>query len=208
MDRATAPGQALLEVGIAAAPRPGETTSGDGQVVAPFPGGVLVVVLDALGHGPEAAAAAQRALSVFSASAGESLSDLVRRCHIALTGRRGVVVALAAFDAHRATMTWAGVGNVEGVLVRAHDDQQVVRTGLVTRGGIVGSDLPEVRSQQVALDRGDIVAFATDGVRREFVDHVYSGAAVQPLAEELLARFGKGTDDALVFVARYRGSDR
>lgn len=195
----------ILEVGVASVPMAGETVTGDHHVIQHRARGVLVAVLDALGHGPDAAASAQRAVTVLAASADSPLPELIRRCHIALTGRRGVVASLAAVDAVAGHLTWAGVGNVEGVLIRAAGGEERTRSGLVTRGGIIGSDLPEVRPQQLPIERGDVLILATDGVRREFVDAPPPQADVQLAASELLARYGKGTDDALILVARYLG---
>lgn len=197
----------LLEIGIATLPLAGETANGDRHLVAPFDGGVLIAVVDGLGHGPAAAAAAESAIAVLAAAPGDPLPELLRRCHVALLGQRGVVAALAVFRPADRSMTWAGVGNIEGVLVRAANGRPPFRMGLVTRGGIVGSDLPEVRPQQVPLLVDDLVAFATDGLRREFIGGLDAGRTVQSLAEDLLARFGKGTDDALLLVSRYRGPE-
>ena len=63
-------GQALDESGR------GEE-SGDLHVVAPFAGGALVAVIDGLGHGAEAAAAARAARRVISDHAGEPVLTLV-----------------------------------------------------------------------------------------------------------------------------------
>lgn len=204
--RTPGPG-ALLDIGVASLPLSGETANGDRHVVATFDGGVLIGVIDGLGHGPEAAAAAERAAQVLAADPGAPLPELIRRCHVALTGRRGVVAALAVFRVADRTMTWAGVGNIEGALIRATNGHAPIRMGLVTRGGIVGSDLPEVRPQQVPLEVNDLIVFATDGVRREFIGSLTPHPPVQRLAEELLERFGKGTDDALVLVSRYQGRE-
>lgn len=199
------PRPTLLEIGVASAPMAGETASGDGHLVRAFAGGELVVALDALGHGREAAASAERALAVLNANASDPIPLLVRRCHVALTGWRGVVLSLAVFDAEVEMLTWAGIGNVEGALVRAANGHPASRSGLITIGGIVGGDLPEVRPQQLPVGRGDVVVFATDGVRREFVAAVDPAQPPQAQADDLLARFSKGTDDALVLVVRYLG---
>lgn len=205
MRDAGARARGILEVGVASVPMAGETVTGDHHLVHWRTRGVLVAVLDALGHGPDAAASAQRAVAVLSASADAPIPELIHRCHIALTGRRGVVASLAVIDATAGQLTWAGVGNVEGVLIRAGSTAERTRSGLVTRGGIIGSDLPEVRPQQLPIEPGDVLILATDGVRREFVDAHPPQADVQLAASELLARFGKGTDDALILVARYLG---
>src|SRR5437667_461770 len=77
---------------------------------------------------------------------------------------------------------------------------------LVTRGGIVGgTTLPPLRPDVVSIARGDLLIFATDGIRGGFTEGLPTDATPQQLADEILARYGKGTDDALVLVARYAG---
>jgi hypothetical protein len=46
---------------------------------------------------------------------------------------------------------------------------------------------------------------ATDGVAADYSVSLEAGIAAQPLAERVLARHGKGTDDALAAVVRYLG---
>jgi hypothetical protein len=194
-----------FELGVAALPLPGETTSGDLQLVQPFPGGALIGAVDALGHGDEAARAATLAVETLSAFAHEPLPVLLQRCHQALIGTRGVVLSLAKFDWAERNMKWLGVGDVEGVLFFADPLLQPSTTVLVTRGGIVGGRLPPSRPWVIPISTGDTLVFATDGVRMGYATQVSAIDPPQHIAEQILARFGKGTDDALVLVARYTG---
>ena len=57
----------FLEWGAAGRPMPGEMVSGDQYVVWPLPDGVLLAVVDGLGHGPAAAAAASEAGAILQA---------------------------------------------------------------------------------------------------------------------------------------------
>src|SRR2546422_8836961 len=72
--------------------------SGDIHVAAPFPKGILVGVIDGLGHGPEAAQAARTAARVLTAHAGEPVQALIQRCHGSLRNTRGAVMSLASFS--------------------------------------------------------------------------------------------------------------
>ena len=72
----------------------GERESGDRPVVQPFPDGVLVAVVDGLGHGKEAATAARMSTGVLARCAAETPTVLVRRCHQALGATRGVVLSV------------------------------------------------------------------------------------------------------------------
>lgn len=198
----------LLEWGIATRTREGERASGDLSLVRPVGQGVLVAVVDGLGHGEEAAAAARTAVWVLERGNGTAVVDLLKDCHAALRGRRGVVMSIAYIDGPQSSLTWVGVGNVEGLLVPADREGRPRRTSLITRGGIVGgAALPPVRPWVIPIHPGDVLVFATDGLRNEFGDTVMNDSRARPqqLADTLLARHGKETDDALVLVARYVG---
>ena len=205
MHNARANATPQIEWGVAALALPGEKASGDSHLVKAVTRGVLVAVVDGLGHGSEAASAAQAAVAALDRHAEESPLPLLERCHRALQGTRGVVMSLASFDADG--MTWAGVGNVEGRLLYADGSGRFarVRGSLVTRGGIVGSELPRVQAQTLPVSAGDTLIFATDGIKEGFAEELRADVTPQQLADQILARYGKSTDDALVLVARYRG---
>lgn len=198
----------LLDVGVASTVIAGESESGDLYLVCPVDDGVVVAVVDGLGHGQEAAVAARIAVDTIERHATAPLPVVVERCHESLLGSRGVVMSVAQIDANRDSMTWVGLGNVKGVLVAA--DHVVGRsyTGLVTRSGIVGNasaGLPPVRPWVIPIQRRDVLVLATDGLHASFGDDVNPAEAAQHTAEHLLKQHSKGTDDALVLVARYLG---
>jgi negative regulator of sigma-B (phosphoserine phosphatase) len=182
-----------------------EVPSGDMHVVAPFPGGVLVALLDGLGHGTEAAAASKAALPVLHDHAGDSLLLIVQLCHDALRKTRGVVMSLASFRTGDSSMTWTGIGNVDGVLLRAKGNPQRPDESIHVRGGVVGYQLPPLRAATVLVSPGDTLIMATDGILSGFTTGLAIEQYPQEIAESILARFAKGTDDAHVVVARYLG---
>jgi hypothetical protein len=194
--------QPLLEWGVAARALPGQAASGDRHVVQPFPNGALVAVIDGLGHGDEAATAAEIAVTTLTSHAHESVITLLNRCHERLRASRGVVMSMASFNAVEGTLTWLGVGNVEGLLWRAAVPSTTHET-LLLRGGIVGIQLPPLFASIVPVMPGDTLCFLTDGIRREFADRLNVRELPQELADRILTQYGKGTDDALVLIARY-----
>ena len=197
----------LIEWAVAELVLPGQSESGDRFLVTPTPDGALVAVVDGLGHGAEAAEAAKAAVRSLERHAHEPIIPLIRSCHRSLAGTRGVVMSVAAFDARAETVTWVGVGNVEGVLLRAQATATLGRESLLLRGGMVGVHLPALAAAIVPVTRGDELIFATDGVRSDFVVRPLPGGdAPQQLADDILAKWGTRTDDALVLVARYLGS--
>ena len=198
--------QTLVHWGVATLALQGQSESGDLHMVNAVKDGVLLAVVDGLGHGEEAAAAARIAVDALERYAEEPPLSLLQRCHVALKGSRGVVMSVARFDVSRSTMTWLGVGNVEGVLHQANWSERSGRASLVTRGGIVGGEIPSVQAAVIPVAPGDTLVFATDGISQDFLADVSAKEEPQRLADHLLARHGKGTDDALVLVARYLGA--
>lgn len=196
---------AALERGVAGTAHEGEQRSGDLAVFAPSPRGGLVAVIDGLGHGGAAADAAEAASTVLRAHAEEEPQSVLERCHTALRRTRGVVMTLAWFDLDQATMQWTGVGNVEARLIRAAGREGVRYESPVVLGGVVGFNLPKVRMGTVDLQPGDTVVLATDGVEADYSASFAPGLSAQELADRVLSRHGKGSDDALAVVVRYLG---
>lgn len=194
-------GTALVEWAWAAAALDGE--SGDAFAVYPRPGGALLAVIDGLGHGSGAAAAARRAVAILKAECHLEVCELLERCHEGLRETRGAVMSLACYDHASSSLEWAGVGNVEGVLLRAVVLPGVADAELGASGGVLGFRMPAPRVSRLSVVRRDLLILATDGIRGEFLRQVNRHAAPQAIADQVLARFSRGDDDALVLVARY-----
>jgi serine phosphatase RsbU (regulator of sigma subunit) len=192
-----------LEWSTAAATMPGETESGDRYWAGAVANGMMFAVIDGLGHGRAAAAASDVAIATLERHIGDPLIELLRRCHESLRGTRGVAMSLALFNTEDAMLTWIGVGNVEGTLLRR--DAELPSHKLLLRNGVVGIQLPTLRAGELAVQSGDILAMATDGVTTERPLRISMDGRIESMADGILASACKGTDDALVLVARYRG---
>ncbi|MCL4367608.1 MAG: SpoIIE family protein phosphatase [Actinobacteria bacterium] len=199
---------AVIDWGVATLPLAGQKVSGDLHLVVPFPGGVLVAVADGLGHGEEAAAAAQSAVTTLKCHAREPVISLVKRTHLALHATRGVAMTIASFNSQDDTMTWLGVGNVEGTLLAADDGHSPKREVVSLRGGVVGYQLPPLRVSCITVRPGDLLFLATDGIRSTFSQGLPLISPPQQIADHIMSHHNKGDDDALVLVARYLGDPR
>ena len=195
----------VVEWAVAGSTLAGESVSGDLHLVAPFEGGALAAVIDGLGHGPEAALASRAAAAALARNPGASVVDLVQLCHQDLRSTRGAVLSLASFDAARGVVTWVGVGDVEGVLLRASEPAADGRESILLRNGVVGYRLPPLREAAWPVAAGDILIFATDGVRHAFAATAPGDRSPRTIADSIIAEHGKSTDDALVLVVRYLG---
>lgn len=199
-----------LHWGVAAAPLPGQTESGDRYLVQPFYDGALVAVVDALGHGHRASQVAAQVIDELVHHERDSVTTLMRRCHDVLRERHGATMSLASFDWPARRMTWLGIGNVAGVLVPHTFRAEAPVRRLLVLGGVVGGDLPDLHPTLIALTPSDTLILATDGIEEGFADELPHDLTPQSLAEHIFAHHAKSTDDALVLVARYcvNGSER
>jgi negative regulator of sigma-B (phosphoserine phosphatase) len=181
-------------------PLPTETESGDRCVVMPCPGGALLSVIDGLGHGPEAATAAQVAADTMLAHADTDPTDVITQCHVALRGTRGAAMLVVSLSFRDSTFAWAGVGNVEGWHLRGSR-----REALVSKAGVVGYQISPPLRRRADLRAGDLFLLASDGISPRFTDELGSGGDPEAMAASILAKHGRATDDALILVVRYEG---
>jgi hypothetical protein len=195
----------VIEYGVARLALPGQKQSGDQHVVSCNRSGVLLAAIDGIGHGEEAANAAEAASSILKAGINEPVISLVGHCHERLRSTRGVVMSLASIDISHGLMTWLGIGNVRGVLVRGNGKEGDGLETLLLRGGVVGDQLPALQATVLPISRGDTVYFATDGIRGDFADTLTARENPQRAADRILSQFQNGNDDALVLVARLMG---
>lgn len=196
----------LLEWGVAELVLSGQTESGDRCLVTPTPHGWLVAVVDGLGHGDEAIAVAKIAINVLKEQADESVITLVKRCHEALIKTRGVVLTVASFNALDATVSWLGVGNVAGLLLRADTKAMPLCETTLLRGGVVGYQLPPLHASVIAVAPDDLLILATDGIRNSFDLSDLLGGTPQKIADRVMSRHFKGNDDGLVLAVRFLGT--
>jgi negative regulator of sigma-B (phosphoserine phosphatase) len=195
----------MVEYGVAKFVLPGQGESGDHHLVCCNRNGILVAAIDGIGHGEEAANASKAAAALLRNSADEPIISLVERCHEKLLATRGVVLSLAFIDPEHGMMTWLGVGNVQGVLMRADAKNGNVKESLLLRAGVVGSQLPALQATVLPIVQGDTLFFATDGVRSDFSVTLSARENPQRAADRILEQYRSGTDDALVLVSRLTG---
>lgn len=188
-----------VRVAAATRPYPGETVNGDAWRVDWHDGTCRIAVIDGLGHGVDAARAADAALDLLAARPELAPDEGLRACHGALAGTRGGVMLVARIDLPNRELVYAGVGNVD-----AHLWQDGRQQRLVAYRGIVGTATPTIRPFSVPLSGQWLLLIHTDGVRDRFeVEKLPDALLADPqrLADGILLDWGRRTDDATVVVA-------
>jgi len=180
--------------------------SGDGHVVMTVGNRALVGVVQGQGRGAEASTAAKRAVSEIREYIGdETLISVVRRCHARLRDTDGAALSLALFQPDNSTMTWIGIGNIEGCLLRARTTLARRPETLLLRAGVVGAQLPGLLTSTIPIVTGDVLVFTTQGIDRNFVEGLSVDDDPQRLCDSIVAHQGKGLDNALAIAVRYIG---
>lgn len=185
-----------FEVGHAIEPIAGEAVSGDAFGAYETSRGVLVALVDGLGHGPRAAVAAQTFLRVVAEHRDRSLDDVFREGHKALLRSRGVVAGLASFDRAERNVEVAIVGNISCSHYRGGR-----ATHFVPIAGVLGSAYRRTRAEHASLEERDLFIMHSDGIRtRHGVDPARDYTTPMACAASLLASCGKAHDDQSVVV--------
>lgn len=194
------------------APYPGEPVNGDAWCWADTPGGLVVVLADGLGHGPDAAYASGRAvvdLADQPQSVHQDPHSILKRISDRLRGSRGAAVTVAqlrqrtgnAASNSRAHMelTVAGAGNVTAAVVSP--DGTVRRT--VIGHGTAGLPLGTTPVTTTPVPAGGLVVLHTDGLTGSWsltgATEVLSRAPIV-IAAALLRDHGRDNDDCGVVV--------
>jgi negative regulator of sigma-B (phosphoserine phosphatase) len=185
----------------------GQSRSGDHHLVLELPAAVLLGLVDALGHGPEAAEVAVAAVAALGASPAASGPGRVEDCHRALLGTRGAVGAVVVIDA-TGTMAWTAVGNVDGLLLRPRYGRLAIRSTLIPVPGVLGMRLPALREARVGLEPGDLIVMATDGVDASFTDDLLIDDDPASAVRRVVGRRLRRHDDGLVVAARWGAPPR
>jgi anti-sigma regulatory factor (Ser/Thr protein kinase) len=181
-------------------PMAGQEECGDGWMVT---ADGLVVVIDGLGHGPEASLAARRAEDVaLAASPHDDPRAVIEAMHRALRGTRGAVAMVVRLGERR--LHFAGVGNITAAVVGIDR-----AAGLHSTWGVVGgSTIAGAGSYETAWTTGDVLLLHSDGLSKTLdLFTTRRLRYVEPtLAAAILLRDAvRKLDDQTVVVVRHSG---
>lgn len=186
-------------------PKSGEGVSGDLFYVKEHDNKVLLAAMDGLGHGEKAYEASKKAVESLKSYKNESLISLANKCHEYLLGSRGVVMSLAVVNSREDTLTWLGVGNVEGTLLRGDDNKFKKTDTIISCRGILGYKLPLLKASMISITPGDMIVFTTDGVQFGFEEDINVVMHPQNIVDRITKGYINHSDDALILAARYKG---
>jgi anti-sigma regulatory factor (Ser/Thr protein kinase) len=165
---------AVLRVGAVCVPFDGETASGDGWCVEQEGDRAMVLLVDGLGHGPNAAAAADEAIASFRAAAARPPREVVAVMHEALRATRGAAVAVAEVRQtdDGARVTFCGVGNTVTAIVGA-----TAPLALPSMNGTAGLQIGKPQEFTQPFAPGAMMVMHTDGITTRWRLGSYPGVS-------------------------------
>ena len=191
---------ARVDVGGVSVPLASEDVCGDGWAFAQAGGLTRILVVDGLGHGPDAAKVAREAVAIFQTAGAGSPAAVVQRLHDGLRHTRGGAVGVAEIDPGRSLLRFSGVGNIAGVVQGVESARH-----LVSHNGIVGHEVRRIDEFSYPWPPSAMLVLHSDGVATHWDLTRYAGLArCSPalVAGVLYRDFARPRDDATVVVAR------
>ena len=158
-----------------------------------------ILVADGLGHGPQAARAADEAVRLFRQHESASPGAIIEALHAGLRHTRGAAVSVARLDLARDVLIFAGVGNVAGAVITGGEIRKTV-----SHNGTVGHQARRIQEFEYPFMPNSLLVMHSDGLASSWSLDRYPGlVSVHPtlIAAVLYRDFTRGRDDVTVVVA-------
>ena len=190
--------RAEVVAGGVCVPKSGEEVSGDAWTASAWEETHRLLVVDGLGHGPDAAMAANAAVRVAGERPELAPDALVSAMHAALRSTRGAAASVASVSARTSSGIYAGVGNIRG-FVR---EQDAVRH-LVSHNGTLGQQVRKIQPFDFAFPKNALLVMHSDGIASHWSFDAYPGLARRHpgvIAAVVYRDHARARDDATVAI--------
>ncbi len=157
-----------------------------------------VLMIDGLGHGPEAENASMAGARAFNREPFADPGVLLEEIHHDMRGTRGGAMAVARFDATHNRLRFIGIGNIGATLIGEERPR-----GMASHPGIVGLQYRKVAAADYVQCAGQLLIMYSDGLQsrwnlRDYPGLMYRHPAI--IAAILHRDYCRGRDDVTVLV--------
>jgi len=194
------PSRMPLEIGVVCVPLRGQNVCGDSWAVYQDAERAVIMLVDGLGHGPDAAEASGEAVKTFDRHSNLDVATILTNVHEALRSTRGAVVAAAEVELSTGKVQFSGVGNICSRIVEWSTSQHMVSlngtAGLAAKFKVFDYDWA----------RSGVLIMCSDGLTTHWRLSAFPGLiAAHPslIAGILYQNFYRGRDDVTVMAARW-----
>ena len=189
-----------LPLGAISLAKAGEEVSGDAWTLVQGRGRQVLLLVDGLGHGQDAAAAARAAVAAAERNAALNAAELLETVHAALRPTRGAAAAVLMLQAESELCTICGVGNI-AAMIRAQGRTR----NMVSHNGTLGHQVRKMQEFSYPFPRGSLLIAHTDGIVTHWDLAAYPGLEARHpavVAAVLCRDFDRGRDDLTVVALR------
>ena len=190
-----------LPQGAICAPKSGETVCGDAWALLSSRGRYALFLVDGLGHGPDAAAAARAAMDAAAQGIQLTAVDFIASVHDALRSTRGAAAAVAMLEPEKELCTYCGVGNIAAGIRSGGTSRN-----MVSHNGILGHQVRKFQDFSYPFPHGALCIAHSDGLSARWDLAAYPGLERRHpalVAAVLFRDHGRGgRDDATVAAVR------
>lgn len=171
----------------------GETRSGDIAIVRAEESCCLLAIIDALGHGPQAADVAEMARTFLDfVPLDQGVAEVMKGLHAALRSSRGAAGTVCLVSGEHVEAS--GVGNVS---LRAYGSPLSV----MLTPGILGSRMRTLRVFRAEVCRGTRLILHSDGIRARFGKEDVERGTPEQACAAIMQGYARLEDDATVLIA-------
>ncbi|MBA3683191.1 MAG: SpoIIE family protein phosphatase [Bacteroidetes bacterium] len=181
--------------------KPGEQVSGDGLCVRTVGDKTMILMGDGLGHGSNAKAAVDTAISTFKTSMIYDPAEMIREMHANVKKTRGLVATVASLDYASKQWQVCGVGNIATRLQRGLEYKNYI-----SNNGIIGLNIPtRLENNLLEMEKFQQMIFCSDGIKTNWDLTKYpSILKYDPmiLAAALYKEYARLNDDMTILIVK------
>jgi anti-sigma regulatory factor (Ser/Thr protein kinase) len=194
-----------LKIGGISLYKPGEEICGDAWAMDQAETRSLILVVDGLGCGIDAAESANEAVRIFQKNRNLTPAKMISTIHDGIKHTRGAAVAVAEVNADHEFIRFAGVGNISGAILYSSGIRH-----LVSHNGTVGKKIRKIQEFTYPWpvkikDQLPLLIMHSDGLATHWDFNQYPGLSHRHpslIAGVLYRDFKGGNDDVTVVVAK------
>jgi anti-sigma regulatory factor (Ser/Thr protein kinase) len=190
----------LLEVGAVCLTIKGEESCGDAWATKSNSNSTVIMLVDGLGHGPDAAVAANQAITIFRQSTTHNPKEILPLLQTGLNHTRGAAIAIAKIAFADNRVSFVGIGNISAIIF-----DQERSNHLVSHNGIVGLNAHNFKEFSYPWTQNSLLVLHSDGVATHWSLANYPGlTAKHPalIAGVLFRDYERIHDDSTIVIAK------
>ena len=189
-----------LSIAAVCLPLTGETACGDALSIKQTLESDLILLVDCLCHGEDAAVASNLAVSIFLQHTAKNLTELFLLLHESLRHTRGAALAIAEVVHTQGLLRFIGVGNISASILT-----ETSHHNLVSHNGTAGINTPHFSVFSYPWTNDSLLVMHTDGIATHWSFDDYAGLKQKQaalIAGILYRDYQRLKDDSTVVIVK------